>query len=369
MTLVVIDFALYFTQKRSSITKLVYPRFYFVKDSELGHDISPNFATTTHFFEDFSYPIWSNDLGCFDTDYVGETPYIYMAGDSLTWGFSPFDDMWGKRLETLLGMRTVKCGVTGGYGTKQELIKTKRSLSRLPSPNLIIVGYFEGNDVIEDANFPSNTVYNGYLVRNLAKDGVSQALAEEKYARFDKYCTIEILLHPIIQRTRCLLSNHSVLYNLVKKDIRKALISLFPQSTLINSGLIAREIVLPDARSETEYKKHLDNVLDFKKLAVEENSKLLFVLMSGENEKLKLFLDREEISYVDFHPIFEEYSKIKSLRWKINGHHNIDGNHLLGFVVSKFIIENDLVSVVNKTESLMMIDKGMKEEFNVALNN
>ncbi|KKU80217.1 MAG: hypothetical protein UY07_C0049G0007 [Parcubacteria group bacterium GW2011_GWA1_47_8] len=363
ITLVAVDTTLYFSRYKYVISKQLYPRSYFAKDIEIGHDIAPNAATTTHFFEDSSYPVWSNNLGCFDTDYAGETPYLYMAGDSLTWGFSPFEEMWGTRVQALLGIRTVKCGVTGGYGTKQEFIKTSRNLARLPAPELIIVEHFSGNDIDEDANFPINTVYNGYLVPNLAKGGVTEEQAQEKYARFDAMCTTEPPAYPTIQRVRCFLSNHSVLYNFVKKDIRRAILSIFPQSILEKMDLIAHEKRVVVASSNTDYEKHLGNILEFKKLAKEKKAKLLFVLVPGEDERLLPFLKKEGISYLDLGPLFEKYSKVKPLHWKINGHWNIAGQNLAGFAVAKFIIENDLVDVARKEDVLKKINTDMEKEF------
>ncbi len=365
VTIVVVDAVLYFTHYRYVILKTIYPRFYFMKDLEIGHDIGINVATTTHLFEDSSYPVWSNDLGCFDTAYASETPYIYLAGDSLTWGFSPFEDMWGTRTQDIVGVRTLKCGVTGGYGTKQEFIKASRILARLPAPpSLIVVEHFDGNDIDEDTNFPINTVYNGYVMPNLAKGGVTEAQAEEKYARFDATCTTEPPAHPTVQQIRCFLSNHSVLYNFIKKDMRGWLTALFPQSVLEKFDLIAHEKKVAVLSNDTgDFEKHLQNILSFKKLAQEKNSKLLFVLVPGNNEKLKLFLDKENISYIDLGPAFEKYGKVKPLRWKINGHWNPNGQHLAGFAISKFIIENDLVSVPDKEGSLITINSSMRTEF------
>ena len=204
VTVIAIDIVLYFSHYRYVISKNLYPQSYFVKDLEIGHDISINAATTTHVFEDFEYPVWSNNLGCFDTNYASETPYIYMAGDSLTWGFNPFQDMWGSKIQDYLGVRTLKCGVTGGYGTRQEYIKASRLLARLPEPpSLIIVEYYGGNDVDEDANFPINTIYNGYLVPNIAKGSTTEAEAEVQYARFDEMCARMVPSHPWVQRVRC----------------------------------------------------------------------------------------------------------------------------------------------------------------------
>jgi hypothetical protein len=370
VTIIVTDIILYyFTHYRYAITKLDYPRFYFIKDSELGTDISPNFATSTHYFEDAAFPVWSNNIGCFDINYASETPYIYMAGDSLTWGFSPFNDTWGKKIETSMGIRTVKCGVTGGYGTKQELRRTSRHLSKLPLPNLIIVGYTQVNDFDEDANFPINTVHNGYLVPNLAKNNVTETEAEEKYNLFNKYCSLEASACPIISRVRCFFSNNSVLYNLFRKKIRDVLVFLFPHSILENIGFIAPNKPILEAKSDVEWLKHLDNILAFKKLAENKKSKLLFVLYpsgdSVEFEKLKSFLDKNEIIYLDTSKIFDKYSKIKPLIWKLNGHWNIAGNHIVGMEVSKFIIENDLIKIVDKTERIEAINAQIKSEFGV----
>ncbi|HEY4500589.1 MAG TPA: hypothetical protein VJH25_02225 [Candidatus Paceibacterota bacterium] len=349
-TIVFIDIALHFTHYKYAIRRDNYPRYYFVKDDELGLDISLNFATGTHYFDDAAFPVWSNNIGCFDRDYTGETPYIYMAGDSLTWSFVPFEDSWGKKIEELLETRTVKCGVTGGYGTKQEYIKASRLFSKLPAPELIIVGYTKINDFDDDANFPINTVHNGYLVKNLAKGGVTEAEAEEKYIRFDKYCTIDALTHPIIQRTRCFLGNYSVLYNLIKGDIRSKLPLVFPRLArkLESMGVFAPQQVTPDVKSNTEYEKHLQNIVAFKNLAQSEGSKLLFVLGHFDNEKLKSFLEGEGIAYIDLRLIFEEHSKTEPLIWPKDGHWNIAGNELVGRVVSDYIIEHNLIQTAKE---------------------
>lgn len=364
VTIIIIDVVLYFTHYRYAITRLDYPRFYFVKDSELGFDISPNFATTTHYFADAAFPVWSNNLGCFDTNYAGETPYIYMTGDSLTWGFSPFNDTWGKMVQDLIGIRTVKCGITGGYGTKQELIRTSRALEHLPTPSVIIVGYTPANDVNDDANFPDNTVYNGYLVPNLTRGEVTEMQAEQKYALFDTFCTIEFPSHILLQKIRCMLSNHSVLYNLFRKNIRDRLTSIFSQSMLEKNGVIVPNIASPDRNSDLEYQKHLDNIMGFKILAEKKGSKLLFLLGNGDNTKLISFLEKEDITYLDLDPIFKKYSKVKPLIWKIDGHWNITGNYLVGLKVSKYLIENDLVKVVDKRTKTVEIDAFIKHEFN-----
>jgi hypothetical protein len=359
-----IDLFLYYgTHYRYAINKADFPQFYFTKDAELGFAITPNFATTTHYFEDAAFPVWSNNIGCFDTAYASETPSIYLTGDSLTWGFVPLSDSWGSQLQRLVGMRTVKCGVTGGYGTIQELIRTKRDLARMPKPKVIIVGYTPQNDVDDDARFPNVTVYNGYLVPNLARGNVTEAQAEEEYARFDTECTLTPPAHPILQHIRCFLSNHSVLYNLFRKHVLGALTSVLPSSFLEKSGVIQANTPLPDLSSDAAYQKHLEAIVGFKDLAQKEGIKLLFELGVDAPQDLKTFLDKNGIAYIDFTPIFKTYSKVTPLVWKENGHWNIAGNHLGALILSEYLITNDFITVADKDASLKAVETEMQKEF------
>src|SRR4029078_10187614 len=131
-----------FTSFRALLPYEGTPRYYYAPDRNSGYTITPNFATSTHRFADSSYPIWSNNLGCFDNAYQGETPYTLLVGDSFAWGFTPFSDKWGTIVERETGERVLKCGV-GGYGTIQELANAKEILAEASSsPERIIVSYF-----------------------------------------------------------------------------------------------------------------------------------------------------------------------------------------------------------------------------------
>ena len=226
ITLVLADWLLHFTRYHSVFTRLAFPRYYFIADEEMGVDIAPNFKKETHSFSDFTYDVWSNELGCFDNPYNNETPYIYLTGDSFAWGFTPFEDKLGTKMESLLNTRVVKCGVPG-FGTKQEFIKTSRDLIRLPKPELIIVDYFS-NDALNDATFPIDTVYKGYRVPNFNKK-ISEGEAQQKYDFWDKYCVFSMPAHPALQRIKCWFYNNSVIYNILTKNLRPALISIFPK--------------------------------------------------------------------------------------------------------------------------------------------
>ena len=146
--LLVSETILRFTHFQTFILHEATPAGYFSEDTNLGRDITPNIPPTLSPFYDHPYMVWSNELGCFDRPYLGETPYIYLTGDSQTWGYAPYEYKWGTKLEGLLHTRIVKCGVPG-YGTMQEFLKTSRDMERLAAPELIIVGYFD-NDILDD---------------------------------------------------------------------------------------------------------------------------------------------------------------------------------------------------------------------------
>jgi hypothetical protein len=164
VTLGALEVVLHLSSIRYAFLPPLEPRGYVRYDSVLGFDIAPDVATTTHQFYDLSYPVWSNELGCFDMPYHGETPFIYMTGDSFTWGWTPFQDKWGTQLQALLGLRTLKCGVNA-YGTRHEYLKTERDLVRLSAPpKFVILGYLGGNDADDDAAFPEYVGYDGLRI-------------------------------------------------------------------------------------------------------------------------------------------------------------------------------------------------------------
>ena len=152
--------------------------------------------------------VWSNELGCFDYWYDRQDQFIYLVGDSFTWGFVPLENTWGAILERVLGARTLKCGV-GGYGTHQERIKIERLIGKVGIPRLIIVGYFTGNDLTDDYLFPNYTVIQGYWAKNVNFDlasGGRRVLSDEE---------IQTNLHEFL-RTRTLSTRKRFSHGILK---------------------------------------------------------------------------------------------------------------------------------------------------------
>lgn len=328
------------------------PEHYYTESKDAGYDISKNFATSTHRFADATYPLWSNNIGCFDYNAEAKPPYIYLGGDSFTWGFTPFEDKWGVILETSLKERVLKCGVPG-YGTKQELIKAKKTLEGMPDPSLILVGYF-ANDPGDDAAFPNSLVYKGRLIKNLSGDPtLTYEELESRLPQFaqwaEEYCMWNMPAHPALQRVKCYLRNHSIVYLLAQSTVK----SLVSKDMLQAIGIVNQE-PKPAPVDDSALDAHYEAILGFAALAEQKHAPLVFVFVPSEEDvystgetsaysKEKAFMDEHKISYIDPLPQFREAAAATTapFYWPHDPHLNSAGNRVLGELVGDYLMQKE----------------------------
>ncbi len=384
ITLVFLEVLLRFTNYRSLISENIMPPNYFKLDPRKGGDISENIPKSTMGFWDWDhflqFEIWSNELGCFDKPYGGEKDYILLVGDSFTHCAAPFQDKWGTLMEELLENRVLKCGVAG-YGTRQELLKSKEVIERVKNlPQLIVVGYFL-NDLQDDYEFHCK-MQARQRKENSDKGGRPLPPGE--------FLGPQNIREEPFRKAKLWLQQHSILYVFVR-EILKSNISFHPiiEDLLTDVGLLSSLRYMEFASPEhpvigEAWKIHLQNFREFKELAQKGNAKLLFVLIprkeqvyswlrgwagvdpEGPNKKLRHFLETEEIEYVDLLPLFKHYAnpqprkfldREKDLYWRYDGHLNIKGNHLTGLLVSKYVLEKGLVRIMNPENALKKIEQ------------
>ena len=167
-----------------------YPRHYFSADSVKGFDISKNTSKTlvsAKPSESPPYEVWGNSLGCFDEDIrAGQKYSIYLAGDSFTWGYAPFEYKFGQILEKDLGLAVASCGVshTGQVHQFQKFKEISSSLGYYPG--LVIVNVYY-NDIDNDLSHPHSSVVDGYLV-----DLVQPKVLNESTFCLDRYSYGEV---------------------------------------------------------------------------------------------------------------------------------------------------------------------------------
>jgi len=387
--IVLLETALRFTSYRYLLTRDRHLRYYYQFDPVKGYDIKPNVKGITLSVDNrIEYRIRSNELGCFDEPYRGEQEFILLAGDSFTHSFAPFPDKWGTQIEKLLHYRVLKCGVTG-YGTKQELLKAAEIIARVRHrPRLIIVGYF-WNDLGDDYSFPSLTVIDGFLVdATKYKDPETGQLSKEKlekqYTLWDRWFSGA---HPLSfgEKIRYYLDQHLIVMNL----INDALVRVFPGKKNAfgeTDKFLAFQEVQPWAREV--WKRHLENLAAFKDLAAANQAKLLVVLiptntqvypflearrgldLERPNKILGGFLKDRGIDYLDLLPLMRSYADgtprpsldpDKDLYWRHNSHWSIRGEHLVGLLVSRYILMRHLVQVPDGDAKLKAIEERLRD--------
>ena len=387
--MVLVEATLRFTPYRLLLTRDRHLRYYYQADLTKGFDIAPNVKGKRLSVDNrVEFEIWSNELGCFDRPYRGEPDYLLLVGDSFTHSFAPFPDKWGTQIEKLLHYRVLKCGVTG-YGTKQELLKAAEIIAQVRhQPQLIIVGYF-WNDLSDDYSFPSLTVIDGFLVdATRYKDPNTLQLSKEKlekqYSFWDRWFSGAYPLS-FGEKIRYYLDQHLIVMNL----INDALVRFFPGKTNAfgdTNKFLAFQDVQPWSREV--WKRHLANLAAFKDLAAANGARLLVVLiptntqvypflethpgldLERPNRILGGFLKAQGIDYLDLLPLMRSYADLtprpslnpdKDLYWQHNSHWSIRGEHLVGLLVSQYILAHRLVEVPDEAARLKDIEAKLKD--------
>ena len=90
----------YLSGNKSKISH--YPKDVFEKNTKRGFDIPKNSPKVQVNLpkEAGYYYTWGNSIGCYDDDILSQEKYsIYLAGDSFTWGFAPYEKKFGTRLK------------------------------------------------------------------------------------------------------------------------------------------------------------------------------------------------------------------------------------------------------------------------------
>jgi hypothetical protein len=158
-----------YRQAASTTLPLWDIRYYYFAHPERGHDIASG-QSTWDAVQGLRYQIWSNQFGCFDRDWPSVPEgYYYFAGDSFTWGFSPYETKFATLFEKLTGIPSVKCGVlsTGQIHQFSKFLEIANRIGHFPKR--VVIGYCV-NDIADDFLYPSTTVVSGWLINSVSLD-------------------------------------------------------------------------------------------------------------------------------------------------------------------------------------------------------
>lgn len=343
-----------------------YPKNYFIKNEERGFDIGQN-KNAYHWVEGIKYPIWSNSLGCFDNEHAAYDQYVYFAGDSYTWGYTPFDQKFGTIIERVTDTQILKCGVThtGQIHQFSKFVELVKNIGKLPKAIFV---FYTCNDVANDYAHPHTTVIQGWQVNNAylnENDEIFRVSPQDLEKRVtDKINEIKIAKNGWWKSTKRIIKYYSLTINIFvyfKDYIASKVGTTKPLNQINLKRKMARSILWLPQRKNGRY-WYLDNpkaqrnkeaLLKFKKYSIKNNIKFSVVLIPNQEqivdtnlyEGVREFLGQNKIRYVDLTFKFGDIKfSSKDLYWKNDGHLNPLGNEVVSeILINEFsdIFQND----------------------------
>lgn len=328
-----------------------YPHYYYEAHPERGFDIgtfkSPRDHYVFNYPKNYSYPIWSNSLGCFDNEHTDLRHYVYLAGDSTTWGYTRFDKKFGTLLEQRLHLPVVKCGVSH-TGQLHQLSKMKEVISKIGQPPAVILIVWSPNDIINDAFHPHSTVIDGWQVDTTyvtPTDGVvrdaPEVLAERVRGKMSEHSSPW-------RKPKWFLIKYSAVYNIfIRALYGTSLGRWFTDAVCDPPGAmdiysLQRNATKPPILkylNDELARKNQDALLQVQKYADTIHSKLVVALLSvqpNHNAEVHDFLRDHSIEYIDVGDAGYNFND-KHLSWRIDPHANEEGNEVIANALYRFV--------------------------------
>jgi hypothetical protein len=335
-----------------------YPRGYFTSHTSRGFDIKPG-ARGNHSVDGVTYSIWSNSLGCFDHEWqpvpVG---YYYFAGDSSTWGYTPYEQKFATLFEKRTGIPSLKCGVPH-TGELHEFDKFKDIVRRVGVPPKHVIVAYSSNDIANDYVYPHSTVVDGWLVddvfldsknygrvhvdRDWIKGKMAEALAPRR----------ESLINALWGGAKAKIRQCSISAHVFSIAVRRARTALGLDSVEPSGGVPYNDRLVRNLYSlydlyvqggklryaNTEFTAANRRVLmDWRDHAKVNGYQLTFLLVSyreihenvGFWAELKEFMRANDMDYIDLGEEFRTLgAEADQVYWAIDGHMSPGGNKLV----------------------------------------
>ena len=324
-----------------------FPRGYNVADPVMGFDIQKNVAPIAFNMADGSFPIFSNDIGCFDHHTLEEIKaaksYDYFAGDSFAWGYGNYEKNIPSTYEKISGRFTVKCGIIHS-GQKHQFEKFERTEKLIGHPPKRVILTFYENDVANDYAYPHTTVIEGYEVDTYKFDtGQFQLVARDmNQIRKDILAGINPQSQDWKVRIDAWLDNRSLSWNLFKIGIKQTkpreLATIYGISEGVN---YSKDKGYATAEVSKKNREALDLWFNDAK---QKKYELIFLLIPPKLHHantnfysgLRNYLTAKNAYYFDLtEPFYESRKRSEELYWLNDGHLRNEGNKFVGDYLSK----------------------------------
>ena len=326
-----------------------FPRGYNIADPVMGFDIAKNVAPVAFNMADGSFPIFSNDIGCFDHHTLAEIKaaksYDYFAGDSFAWGYGNYEQNIPSTYEKLSGRFTVKCGIIHS-GQRHQFEKFQRTIKLIGHPPKRVILTFYENDVANDYAYPHTTVIEGYEVDTYKFDPGQFQLVPRNMSQIKQ----DILagINPKTQSANtqldAWLDGHSLVWNLLKIGVKEAngkeLATIYGISEGVNYG---KDKGYGTADVTKKNREGIDLWINDAKT---QKYELVMILIppklhhSNTNFYTGLhdYLTTKNTHFFDLSEPFNTSKKrSEELYWLNDGHLSNDGNLFVGKYMSKVL--------------------------------
>lgn len=324
-----------------------FPRGYNVADPIMGFDIQKNVAPVAFNMADGSFPIFSNDIGCFDNHTLAEIKaakqYDYFAGDSFAWGYGNYEQNIPSTYEKLSGRFTVKCGIIHS-GQKHQFEKFQRTVKLIGyQPKRVILTFYE-NDVANDYAYPHTTVIEGYEVDTYKFDPGQFQLVQRDMNQIkqDILAGINPKTQSLPIQTDAWLDQYSLTWNLLKVGVKqtqgKELVTIYGISEGVNYG---KDKGYGTADVTKKNREGLDLWIND---ARQNHYELVMVLIPPKLHHantqfyggLRDYLDAKKVRYYDLtEPFYASKKRSEELYWLNDGHLHNEGNVFVGEFLAK----------------------------------
>ena len=325
-----------------------FPRGYNIADPIMGFDIKKNVAPIAFNMADGSFPIFSNDVGCFDHHTLAEIKsaesYDYFAGDSFAWGYGNYEQNIPSTYEKKSRRFTVKCGIIHS-GQKHQFEKFQRTVKLIGhEPKRVILTFYE-NDVANDYAYPHTTVIEGYEVDTYKFDPVQfQLVARDMHQiNHDILAGINPKSQSLPIQIDAWFDQYSLTWNLLKIGVKQAqgkeLETIYGISEGVNYG---KDRGYGTAEVTKKNREGLDLWIND---AQQKHYELVMILIPPKLHHantqfyggLRDYLDTKKVRYYDLtEPFYASKKRSEELYWLNDGHLSNEGNTFVG----KFISEN-----------------------------
>lgn len=333
-----------------------YPQHYFAKVEGRGFDIGRN-RKGQHNVEGEVFEVWSNSLGCYDQEHDPDDDYVYLVGDSYTWGYAPYDEKFGKLLEENTGWPVYKCGVThtGQHHQLAKLLEIEHEVGRSPKA---MIGFWYLNDVANDYFYPHTTVIEGWQVDTVAvapdrKTPIPldiEALETKVRTRIEQ---IRNRPPPVPPTLRDQALNYSLTLNLLRFAKQAVLPSPPPPLWTPDTTAQTEPLTVYDVEIERAGRLwYADNPMaDANKTALialqnhaREIGALFAVVLIPPREhttepdwhsEVHEFLDAQQIRWIDLARVFDELHENADTVFLKDGHFNRYGNRVVAETVER----------------------------------